>query len=141
LGVGIIILNAGNMLARSIMVQYACPDAPSSDKTIDPFRLAHWERAEVGNVIGPKNNFQLQACQIPIATVAAAHWSKDAKGAPKEPEREIFYVVQVTYLDGFSDEQRVTQMSRNFWFDEQNNFSLGFRGPHNCSDDDCPKEK
>jgi hypothetical protein len=135
-GVGITVLNAGNMPARSIVIQYDCPDAPRSDQTIDPFPLAKWKRAEIGNVIGPKNQFVLQACNIPIAIVQAAQWSE----AGKQPEREIFYVVKVTYLDGFDlDESRFTQMSRKFIFDEQGNHSLGFTGPHNCADDDCPK--
>jgi hypothetical protein len=134
-GVGITVHNAGNMPAHRVVIQYDCPDALMADKTVDPFRLARWKRAEIGNVIGSKNDVVLQACSIPIAIISAARWSKDAK----EPEREIFYVAQVTYLDGFSDELRVTQMSRSFRFDQQGNYSLGFAGPHNCSDEDCPK--
>jgi len=135
-GVGITILNSGSMPARRIRIQYDCPDA-LSERTDDPFLLAKWKGTEVIKVIGPKNSLQLQACQIPIDIFNASQWSKDANGVPKEPEREIFYVVQVTYLDGFSDEQRVTQASRNFRFDQQGNMSIGFLGPHNCSDNDC----
>jgi hypothetical protein len=138
-GVGINILNAGNMPARKIVVQYDCPDAPVSDKTSDPFRLAKWKTASVGKVIGPKNQFTLQACEVPIEAITSAQWSRDAKG-PKEPTKEVFYLVQVTYFDGFSGEMRITQMSRKFRFDPQGGQSLGFVGPHNCSDNDCPKE-
>jgi hypothetical protein len=131
-GVGITVLNAGNMPARSIAIQYDCPDAPKSDKITDPFSLAKWKEAEIGNVIGPKNNFGLQACQIPIATVQAAI----------ESERDVFYVVRVTYHDGFDpDKLRVTQMSRIFRFDQYGGRSLGFVGLHNCSDDDCPSNR
>jgi hypothetical protein len=134
-GAGISVLNAGNMPARRIAIQYDCPDAPMSDQITDPFPLAKWKNAEVGNVIGPKNQFSLLACNIPIATVKAAKWSEDGK----QPVRQIFYVAQVKYLDGFDlDEPRITQMSRKLIFDQQGNYSLGFTGPHNCSDDDCP---
>jgi hypothetical protein len=135
-GVGITVVNAGNMPARSVMIEYDCPDAPKSDRIVDPFLLAKWKRAEIGNVIGPKNTFGLQACNVPIATVKAAQ----GFGNNKEPERDIFYVVRVTYLDGFDlDNPRVTHISRNFRFDQFGGQSLGFIGPHNCSDDDCPK--
>ena len=56
-GVGITVLNAENMPARRIMIQYDCLDAPKSDQIVDPFPLAKWKRAEIGNVIGPKKQF------------------------------------------------------------------------------------
>jgi hypothetical protein len=129
-GVGITVVNAGNVPASRIVIQYDCPDAPKSSQIVDPFPLAKWKRAEMGNVIGPKNQFGLQACNIPIEIIEAA----------KRSERDVFYIVQVTYLDGFYlGKTRVTQMSRKFGFDQWGGQSLGFVGPHNCSDDDCPK--
>lgn len=128
-GVGIAVGNFGNMPARQVSIRYACPDAPRSDNVKDPFPLAQWKTAEAGSVIGPKQQLVLQACDVPIAVIQDAQ--KDL--------RDLFAVVEVRYLDGFAPHMRVTQASRIFRFDQWGGESLGIAGPHNCSDDDCPK--
>jgi hypothetical protein len=124
------VVNAGNMPARRVMVRYDCPNAPRSSQTHDPFLLANWKHAEIGTVIGPKQAFTSQGCEIPIDTI------KDAQAF----KQDVFYVVEAQYIDGFDlDTPRVTQLSRNFRFDQSGGRSLGVVGPHNCSDNDCPK--
>jgi len=125
-GLSLTIENAGNMPARRVVVEYDCPDAPHTAGEIDPWPLAKWKRAEIGSVIGPKQTTTVQACNVPIATINQA----------KNNARDVFYLLRVTYLDGFSNTTRVTQVSRIFRFDKWAG-ALWFIGPHNCSDSDC----
>ena len=128
---GITIANAGNMPARRVAVRFACPNAPFSDEIPDTFRLVNqWNKAEIASVIGPKQGASLQACNVPIEIINEA----------KRSLRRIFYLVEVTYLDGFYlGATRITQMSRAFSFDPYGGQSLSFTRSRNCSDDDCPK--
>ena len=130
LGVGITVTNAGNMPARRVTIRYACPDMASSAGNVDPFTVAKWENAKLGSVLGPKQGVTLQGCNVPIDTINAARKSL----------RQVFYVVEANYIDGFElDTIRVTQMSRIFGFDQWGGESLQFTATHNCSDSDCPK--
>ena len=127
---GLSIENVGNMPARRVTIRYACPDAPHSKNIKDPFPIAKWHAAEFGNIVGPKGTFVLQGCEIPIGIVNDA----------KKSIQDVFYVAEIRYIDGFElDKLRVTQMSRILRFDQWGGMSLGFIGPHNCSDEDCPK--
>jgi hypothetical protein len=132
-GVGITVTNAGNMPARRVAIRYACPDAPFSDEVTDTFRLVKkWSNAQIGSVIGPKQAATLQGCNVPIDVITDA----------RNFLRHVFYLVVVTYLYGFYlGTTRVTQMSRVFGFDQFGGQSLNFTSSHNCSDDDCPKER
>jgi hypothetical protein len=128
---GIGIGNAGNMPARQVGISYDCPDAPVADNVSDPFPLAKWKPAQIGSVIGPKQGFSLQGCNVPIGTINEAMNSL----------RLVFYVVKATYIDGFYlDRIRKTQVSRVLRFDPWGGQSLQFTGPHNCTDDDCPND-
>ena len=128
-GIGINVENAGNMPARRVTVRYACVDAPRSQHVVDPFPMRKWINAEVPSVIGPKRGVSIQSCNIPIGTIEAA----------KKSEIDVFVLMETKYLDGFvADRDRVTQMTRVLRFDQYGGHSLGFAGPHNCSDDDCP---
>jgi hypothetical protein len=128
---GIIVYNAGNMPARRVAIRYACPDAFKSASSTDPFTLAKWQNAEVTSVIGPKQALALQGCEIPVAKIDEA----------KRNLRDMFYLVEVTYIDGFDlSAVRTTQMSRNFRFDQNGGQSLGFLTTGNCSDEDCKKK-
>ncbi len=127
---GIAVGNAGNMPARRVSIRFACPDAPHSEGIQDPFPLAKWQAAQIGSVIGIKQGLTLQGCEIPIDVI------NDARNLVKD----VFYVVEIRYIDGFDlDTPRLTQVSRIFYFDKWGGQSLGFIGPHNCSDDDCSK--
>jgi hypothetical protein len=129
-GVGITVANAGNMPARRVTIRYACPDVASSAGNVDAFSVAKWESAKIGSVLGPKQGVTLQGCNVPIDTINAA----------KKSLRQVFYVVEADYIDGFDlDTIRVTQMSRFFGFDQWGGQSLQFTDTHNCSDGDCPK--
>lgn len=130
-GMGITVSDAGNMPARRLTIRYACPDDAISDAVSDTFRLAtQWRMAQIGSVIGPKQEVVSQACEIPIDVIDAA----------KKSLRRVFYLVEVKYLDGFNlSQERITQMSRELRFDKWGSRSLGFTPSHNCSDDDCPK--
>lgn len=126
---GIVVGNAGNVPARRVKIRFACPDMPHGNAT-DPWPVAKWENAEVANVIGPKQGIALQGCNIPIESFNAA----------KKLERDLYVLIEATYLDGFYlDELRTTQMSRLFRFDQWGGQSLGFSGAHNCTDEDCLK--
>ncbi len=132
-GVTIFVNNAGNMPARRVVVRYSCPNVLKSNGPIkDPFDSANWTTADMPQVIGPKQTFGLQTCEIPIGVITEAQ-----KG-----NRDIFIITEVSYIDGFDlVHTRVTQMTRNLRFDRFGGHSLGFIGPHNCSDDDCPKQQ
>ncbi len=123
--------NAGNMPARRVAVRVACPDAPFSDKVSDTFRLvADWHAAQIANVIGPKQEAEVQGCEVKIEKINEA----------KNFHLHVFYLVEAKYLDGFDlNTTRVTQMSRVLGFDQWGGHSLGFADSHNCTDDDCPK--
>ncbi|MBI4182881.1 MAG: hypothetical protein HY521_02650 [Proteobacteria bacterium] len=127
-GIGINVENAGNMPARRVTLRYDCVDAPRSQHVLDPFPMAKWKNAEAPNVIGPKRHVSTQSCNIPVGTIEAA----------KRSEIDVFILMETKYLDGFvANRERVTQMTRVLRFDGYSH-SLGFAGPHNCSDDDCP---
>ena len=130
-GVSINVLNAGNMPARRVTIRYACPNAPFSDEVSNTFGLVkEWGTAQSGSVIGPKQQLSLQGCNIPIDVITDA----------KSFVRHVFYLVEVTYLDGFYlSTTRITQVSRVFGFDRFGGQSLQFTTSRNCSDDDCPK--
>jgi hypothetical protein len=128
-GISINLQNAGNMPARRISIRYGYTISEASANIVDPFPLATWADASVPNVIGPKQSFSLQGCEFPISIIEAAQKS----------EKNIFILMEAKYIDGFElDRLRVTQMSRSLRFDAHGGFSLGFAGPHNCTDDDCP---
>lgn len=128
---GIKVANAGNMPARRVTIRYACPDAPHDEAVTDTFGLVgsnDWKTAQIGSVIIPKQGATLQGCAIPI----------DVYNDAKNSGRQLFYLVEAQYLDGFDLETvRVTQMSRYFAFDPWGGRSLGFTTSHNCTDDDC----
>jgi len=129
-GVGVTVSNAGNMPGRRVTIRYACPDASRSEHVSDPFSLVKWNDVEVGSVVGPKQGFSLQGCNVSIDKINDA----------KKGFRDVFYVSEVKYIDGFDLKTlRVTQVSRIFRFDQWGGQSVGFAGPHNCSDEDCPK--
>jgi hypothetical protein len=123
--------NAGNMPARRVAVRVACPDAPFSDQVSDTFRLAaNWTTAQIANVIGPKQEAEVQGCEVKIEKINEA----------KSFHLHVFYLVEAKYLDGFDlHTTRVTQMSRALSFDPSGGQSLAFTDSHNCTDDDCPK--
>jgi hypothetical protein len=90
--------------------------------------LAKWSIVEVPNVIGPKQHFILHGSDIPISKIEAA----------KKSDIDLFILMEAEYIDGFDlDKSRITQMSRILRFDKYGGHSLGFAGPHNCTDDDC----
>lgn len=128
-GIGVNVENAGNMPARRVTVRYACVDAPRSQHVVDPFPMRNWINAEVPSVIGPKRGVSIQSCNIPMGKIEAA----------KTFEIDVFILMETKYLDGFvADRDRVTRMTRVLRFDQYGGHSLGFAGPHNCTDDDCP---
>ena len=109
-----------------------CPDFLKSENVTDPFPLAKWTKAEITTVIGPKQSFQVQGCNVPIGTINEA----------KNGLRDVFYVLEAKYIDGFNLKTiRLTQVSRIFRFDQYGGGALWFIGPHNCSDADCPSER
>jgi hypothetical protein len=127
---GISIQNVGNLPARRVTIRYACPYAAHSGNIKDPFPLAKWRGAEFGNIVGPRGAFVLQGCEVPIDVINDA----------RKSTQDVFYVVEIRYTDGFElGKLRVTQMSRILRFDQWGGMSLGFIGPHNCSDEDCPE--
>jgi hypothetical protein len=128
LGIGIIITNNGNMPAKHVLVRYACPYTEKARDIKDPFPLIEWNIAEAPITIGAKQSFVLQGCNIPIGIIENA----------KKSLTDVFYIAEVKYSDGFSDEVRTTQTSRIFRFDKSGQ-SIGMAGPHNCSDEDCQK--
>ena len=127
-GIAINMENAGNMPARRISIRYAWTYSQKSENLVDPFPLAKWSDAQVPNVMGPKQHFFLQAGEIPIKIIEEA----------KKSIIDVFILMEAKYIDGFElDKYRVTQMSRSLRFDAHGGQSLGFAGPHNCTDDDC----
>jgi len=123
--------NAGNMPASRVAVRVACPDAPFTDDVSDSFRLAtDWTTAQIASVIGPKQDAEVQGCEVKIEKINEA----------KNHNLRVFYLVEAKYLDGFDlHTTRVTQMSRALAFDQWGGYSMGFTNSHNCTDDDCPK--
>ena len=116
-GVGVFISNAGNMPARRLTIRYACPDSPRSEHVSDPFSLAKWNGVEVGSVVGPKQGFSLQGCNVPIEKINDA----------KKGLRDVFYVSEVKYIDGFDLKTlRVTQVSRIFSLRSVGRTKFGF---------------
>jgi hypothetical protein len=124
----IVIINAGNMPARRISVRHSWISFPVTENVIDPWPFVKkWSDAETANVLGPKQAGSFQGQGIPVETINDAKMSKI----------DIFVVMEAKYLDGFETEKvRITQMSRKLRFDKYS-YSLGFAGPHNCTDDDC----
>jgi hypothetical protein len=130
-GIDINVQNAGNMPARRISIRCALVYNQKSEPIIDPFPLAKWSAAQAPNVLGPKQHFSLQGGGIPISAIKEAQKFK----------KDIFILMEAKYIDGFDlNKSRVTQMSRSLLFDKHGGLSLGLAGPHNCTDDDCPKQ-
>jgi len=121
--------NAGNMAARRVQLRFACPfiDKEKPDLT---FKEVDCELVKHSTVVGPKQTFSFQGCEIQLANVEKA----------KSGDGRIFVFLEATYLDGFYlDTPRRTEMTLRFYFDQWGGQSLGFYGPHNCTDEDCPK--
>lgn len=130
-GITINMENAGNMPARRISIRYAWTYSQKTENIIDPFPSVKWSDAEVPNVMGPKQKFSLQGGEIPKKIIEEAQKSII----------DVFILMEAEYIDGFElDKSRVTQMSRILRFDKYGSRSLGIAGPHNCTDDDCPKQ-
>jgi hypothetical protein len=126
----IVIINAGNMPARRISVRHSWISFPVAENITDPWPFLNWSDAEIANVLGPKQAGSFQGRGIPVETINDAKMSKI----------DIFVVMEAKYFDGFETEKvRITQMSRKLRFDKYS-YSLGFAGPHNCTDDDCPNQ-
>jgi hypothetical protein len=125
------VTNTGNMPARRVTIRVACPDAAFDDEVPDTFRLVkQWQTAPTASVIGPKQEFALQGCEMPMQVISEA----------QNFRRRVFYLVEAQYLDGFDLKTfRVTQMSRGLSFDKAGGLSWNFSSSHNCSDDDCSK--
>jgi hypothetical protein len=127
------VTNAGNMPARRLSVRITCPSIDFVDDVTDTFQLASgWHPAQIASVLGPKQSVTVQGCEVPI--MEDIH---DAQGL----HGRVLYLVEVRYLDGFLDAERLTQMSRALAFDKFGGHSLSFTSSHNCSDDDCPKSR
>ena len=123
--------NAGNMPASRVVVRVACPNAPFANEVSDSFRLAtDWTTAQIASVIGPKQEAEVQGCEVEIEKINEA----------KNHHLRVFYLVEAKYFDAFDlHTTRVTQMSRALAFDRWGGYSVGFTSSHNCTDDDCPK--
>lgn len=125
-GVGISVVNSGNVPARRVEVRYDCPTPVRSNEVIEnPFLVANWKRLELPNVIGPKHEQGGNACNIDISKIRESD----------SGIRDVFIVTEIRYLDGFDQKERVTRMSRKLHYDGVSR-SLGYVGP-NCTDDDC----
>lgn len=126
----IVLINAGSMPARRVSVVYGWKEFPKSNNIEDPWKYIDWTPAQIASVVGPKHTTVFQGRSIPLKTINAAIESKS----------DIFVAMEAKYLDGFDlDKVRITQMCRKPRFDAQGGSSLGFAGPHNCTDNDCPK--
>jgi hypothetical protein len=68
---------------RTFTICSTCPDAPKSDQIVDPFPLAKWKRAEIGNVIGPKNNLSCRPAIFQSQKLRPPNGQKQAS-SPKE---------------------------------------------------------
>jgi hypothetical protein len=128
------ISNTGNMAANRLTVRFACPITERTSFVQDPFAIAtQWRKLDFPNVIGPKQflgPLQLRGCETAITDINEA----------KKHQRVIYLALEIQYLDGFeAQKMRVTRMGRIYQFDDFDGFSMGFAGPNNCSDDDCPK--
>ncbi|MFA4909592.1 MAG: hypothetical protein WC649_00885 [Desulfobacteria bacterium] len=128
-GIVINVENTGNMPARHISIRFSWIASQHSEKIIDPFPLVNWHTVQVPSFIGPKQRFSLQGGDdIPINIIEEA----------KKFKIDVFILMEATYIDGFDlNKTRITQMSRSLRFDAHGSQSLGFAGPHNCTDDDC----
>ncbi len=128
-GLQIIGGNAGNIAARRVVLRFACAVMEGKQETPN-FKTVKWETASVPNVLGPKQPFNFQGCEVQLADIERA----------KNRQARIFVLLEATYIDGFFlSEVRRTQMMRLFYFDQWGGQSLGYFGPHNCTDDDCPQ--
>ncbi len=128
IGTNINYTNAGNMPGRRVVIQYFCIWPLNKEAPADPYIGAVWQKLEATNVIGPKQPFSLQGCQIPFAAFQDA----------MDGKRRIIIAMRATYIDGFDlKTERVTEMTRVLRFGSKKEMSIGFIGPHNCSDEDC----
>jgi len=108
--------NAGNMPASRVAMRVACPDVPFAEEVSDSFRLAtDWTTAQIASVIGPKQEAEVQGCEVKIEKINEA----------KSRHLRVFYLVEAKYLDGFDlHTTRVTQMSRALGFDQYGGYSV-----------------
>ena len=123
--IDISVQNLGNIPARRISLQYACPIVPPS---VDPLPLAEWSGAELP-FVAPKQQFPLNACNIE---------TRKAESAIKLGMR-IFALLKAEYVDSFDPAKcHITQMSLIVNLDlKRRQYSFRPNGPHNCADEDC----
>lgn len=126
-GVEIVVTNSGNTPAHQFRFKSACPH-PAKDEA--PFNSVNQDKTKVEPpmILGPKQTLSLQACNLSLDEI-----SRTRKG-----EIMTFIVAEARYIDAF-DVPRVTQIVQRLQFDKEGGHSFAYVGPHNCSDEDCPK--
>jgi len=122
--------NSGNMPARRLSIVYACPDVESGERIPD-FLTNYFTPVQVPDVIGPKQSLSFYGCVYALSEVEKFKLDK----------RRLSIFLEAIYLDGFDNSIRVTQMSRFVQFDSEGEMIFAFGpSPHNCTDEDCPKD-
>ena len=126
----IVIHNSGNMPAQSLNIRYAVIDSPTPTD-IAPIAQAKWIQANTPKTFGPKQDFLFQLFDAKIIMIDEFRKMKKSGSMGK------FILVEATYFDGFSPEQRVTKMSARLNIDTTGAHSFSFTHNYNCTDNDC----
>jgi hypothetical protein len=122
--------NSGNMPARRVSIIYSCPSFPNGE-SIPQFMSDFLIPVQVPNVIGPKQSLTFPGCTYSLSTLDEL----------KKGTTHLAIFLEATYLDGFDSKiTRITQLCQFVNIDSDGKIFYHFYGPHNCTDEDCPKD-
>jgi hypothetical protein len=126
------ITNTGNTAARHVSVRFSCSNVKAG--VHPPEYGTRWDYPlQMGTDIGPKQTVKtLYICNEPLSEIEAV----------RQGERHIFVYLLAEYLDGLDLMTiRRTELAQSLSFDPAGEMLMRFYDtPHNCSDEDCPKE-